>query len=120
MLDAQFSVKDGEALVDKIRKSGKTLNKIVITLAILIYFGLQPLVKAFLNAKVVATQQVVDYISATKDAKLALWDRKRRKMVRQPNLSFQQVLASTTWAVTARRLISSSQKATPPMFDPFG
>ena len=31
LFDAQFSVKDGEALVDKIRKSGKTLNEIVIT-----------------------------------------------------------------------------------------
>jgi hypothetical protein len=31
LFDAQFSVKDGEALVEKIRRSGKTLNKIVIT-----------------------------------------------------------------------------------------
>jgi glyoxylase-like metal-dependent hydrolase (beta-lactamase superfamily II) len=31
LFDAQFSVKDGEALVEKIRHSGKTLNKIVIT-----------------------------------------------------------------------------------------
>ena len=31
LFDAQFSVKDGEALVEKIRQSGKTLNKIVFT-----------------------------------------------------------------------------------------
>ena len=56
----------------KIRHSGKTLNKIVITSGDPdFYFGLQPLVKAFPNAKVVATQQVVDHIRATKDAKLA-------------------------------------------------
>ncbi|MXG36256.1 MBL fold metallo-hydrolase, partial [Escherichia coli] len=60
LFDAQFSVKDGEALVEKIRKSGKTLNKIVITSGDPdFYFGLQPLVKAFPNAKVVATQHVV-------------------------------------------------------------
>ena len=69
LFDAQFSVKDGEALVEKIRRSGKTLNKIVITSGDPdFYFGLQPLVKAFPNAKVVATQQVVDHIKATKDA----------------------------------------------------
>ena len=74
LFDAQFSVKDGEALVEKIRKSGKTLNKIVITSGDPdFYFGLQPLVKAFPNAKVVATQHVVDHIKATKDAKLAFW-----------------------------------------------
>ena len=74
LFDAQFSVKDGEALVEKIRRSGKTLNKIVITSGDPdFYFGLQPLVKAFPNAKVVATQHVVDHIKATKDAKLAFW-----------------------------------------------
>ena len=52
LFDAQFSVKDGEALVEKIRRSGKTLNKIVITSGDPdFYFGLQPLVKAFPNAK---------------------------------------------------------------------
>lgn len=37
------------------------------------YFGLEPLVKAFPDAKVVATAEVVKHINATKEAKLAYW-----------------------------------------------
>ena len=74
LFDAQFSVKDGEALVEKIRRSGKTLNKIVITSGDPdFYFGLQPIVKAFPQVKVLATPHVVDHIRATKEAKLQFW-----------------------------------------------
>lgn len=74
LFDAQFSVKDGEKLVQMIRASGKTLKEIVITSGDPdFYFGLEPLVKAFPQAKVVASQAVVDHIKATKDAKLAFW-----------------------------------------------
>ncbi|EPG7392745.1 Vmh family MBL fold metallo-hydrolase [Enterobacter cloacae] len=104
LFDAQFSVKDGEALVDKIRKSGKTLNKIVITSGDPdFYFGLQPLVKAFPNAKVVATQQVVDHIKATKDAKLAFWV-PQMKDGAPTELIVPQVLASTTFMVDGEKI----------------
>ncbi|EKS9202036.1 MULTISPECIES: Vmh family MBL fold metallo-hydrolase [Enterobacter] len=104
LFDAQFSVKDGEALVDKIRKSGKTLNKIVITSGDPdFYFGLQPLVKAFPNAKVVATQQVVDHIKATKDAKLAFWG-PQMKNGAPTELIVPQVLASTTFMVDGEKI----------------
>ncbi|ELV2783327.1 MBL fold metallo-hydrolase [Enterobacter cloacae] len=104
LFDAQFSVKDGEALVDKIRKSGKTLNKIVITSGDPdFYFGLQPLVKAFPNAKVVATQQVVDHIKATKDAKLAFWG-PQMKNGAPTKLIVPQVLASTTFMVDGEKI----------------
>ena len=104
LFDAQFSVKDGEALVDKIRKSGKTLNKIVITSGDPdFYFGLQPLVKAFPNAKVVATQQVVDHIKATKDAKLAFWA-PQMKDGAPTELIVPQVLASTTFMVDGEKI----------------
>ena len=74
LFDAQFSVKDGEKLVQMIKSSGKTLKEIVITSGDPdFYFGLEPLVKAFPQAKVVASQPVVDHIKATKDAKLAFW-----------------------------------------------
>ena len=74
LFDAQFSVKDGEKLVQMIKASGKTLKEIVITSGDPdFYFGLEPLVKAFPQAKVVASQAVVDHIKATKDAKLAFW-----------------------------------------------
>ncbi|HDT6029148.1 TPA: MBL fold metallo-hydrolase [Enterobacter cloacae subsp. cloacae] len=104
LFDAQFSVKDGEALVDKIRKSGKTLNKIVITSGDPdFYFGLQPLVKAFPNAKVVTTQQVVDHIKATKDAKLAFWG-PQMKDGAPTELIIPQVLASTTFMVDGEKI----------------
>ncbi|EKI0251038.1 MBL fold metallo-hydrolase [Enterobacter asburiae] len=104
LFDAQFSVKDGEALVEKIRRSGKTLNKIVITSGDPdFYFGLQPLVKAFPNAKVVATQHVVDHIKATKDAKLAFWG-PQMKDGAPTELIVPQVLASTTFMIDGEKV----------------
>jgi len=104
LFDAQFSVKDGEALVEKIRKSGKTLNKIVITSGDPdFYFGLQPLVKAFPNAKVLATQRVVDHIKATKDAKLAYWG-PQMKDGAPTTLFVPQVLASNTFTIDGEKV----------------
>lgn len=104
LFDAQFSVKDGEQLVDKIRRSGKTLNKIVITSGDPdFYFGLQPLVKAFPDAKVVATQKVVDHIKATKDAKLAFWG-PQMKDGAPTALVVPQVIASTTFMVDGEKI----------------
>lgn len=104
LFDAQFSVKDGEKLVEKIRRSGKTLNKIVITSGDPdFYFGLQPLVKAFPNAKVVATQKVVDHIKATKDAKLAFWG-PQMKDGAPTTLVVPQVIASTTFMVDGEKI----------------
>ena len=74
LFDAQFSVKDGEKLVQMIKESGKTLKTIVITSGDPdFYFGLEPLVTAFPQAEVVASPSIVDHIKATKDAKLAFW-----------------------------------------------
>ncbi|AKL13093.1 TPA: MBL fold metallo-hydrolase [Kluyvera intermedia] len=74
LFDAQFSVKDGEELVKLIKARGKALKEIVITSGDPdFYFGLEPLVKAFPQAKVVASKAVVDHINATKEAKLAFW-----------------------------------------------
>lgn len=104
LFDAQFSVKDGEALVEKIRRSGKTLSKIVITSGDPdFYFGLQPLVKAFPNAKVVATQKVVDHIKGTKDAKLAFWG-PQMKDGAPTELIVPQVIASTTFMVDGEKI----------------
>ncbi len=104
LFDAQFSVKDGEALVKKVRDSGKTLSKIVITSGDPdFYFGLQPLVKAFPNAKVVATQAVVDHIKATKDAKLAFWG-PQMKDGAPSELIVPQVIASTTFMLDGEKI----------------
>lgn len=74
LFDAQFSTKDGEQLVQMIHASGKTLKAIVITSGDPdFYFGLQPLVKAFPQVKILATPRVVDHIRATKEAKLQFW-----------------------------------------------
>lgn len=74
LIDAQFSVKDGQKLVDMIKASGKDLTKIIITSGDPdYYFGLEPLVKAFPSVSVVASPTVVDHIRATKDAKLEYW-----------------------------------------------
>jgi len=67
------------------------------------YFGLQPLVKAFPNAKVVATQQVVDHIKATKDAKLAFWG-PQMKDGAPTKLVVPQVLASTTFMIDGEKI----------------
>lgn len=104
LFDAQFSVKDGEALVEKIRRTGKTLNKIVITSGDPdFYFGLQPLVSAFPNAKVVATQQVVDHINATKEAKLAFWG-PQMKDGAPAKLVVPQVIASNTFMIDGEKV----------------
>lgn len=74
LFDAQFSVKDGEKLVDMIKASKKELKEIVITSCDPdFYFGLEPIVKAFPEVSVVATPKVVEHIRTTKDAKLKYW-----------------------------------------------
>ncbi len=56
------------------QENGKPLSRIVITSGDPdFYFGLEPLVKAFPQAEVVATPEVVKHIAATKAAKLAYW-----------------------------------------------
>lgn len=74
LFDAQFSPKDGEKLVELIKARGKQLTHIVITSGDPdFYFGLEPLVQAFPQAKIVASPLVVEHIEATKDAKLQYW-----------------------------------------------
>jgi glyoxylase-like metal-dependent hydrolase (beta-lactamase superfamily II) len=74
LIDAQFGVGDGQALVDMLKKSGKKLTTIFISGGDPdYYFGLEPLKAAFPDVKIVASQYVVDHIKQTKDAKLAYW-----------------------------------------------
>lgn len=74
LIDAQFSTKDGEKLMQMIKASGKKLTQIVITSGDPdFYFGLEPIVKALPDVKIVATPEVVKHIAATKAAKLAYW-----------------------------------------------
>lgn len=74
LFDAQFSTADGQKLVDQINASGKKLTMIYISSGDPdYYFGLEPLVASFPNAKVVASEAVVKHINQTKDAKLEYW-----------------------------------------------
>lgn len=74
LVDAQFSVKDGEALVNMIRHSGKKLTRVLITAGDPdYYFGLEPIVKAYPQVKIEATPRVVAHINQTKVEKLKYW-----------------------------------------------
>ncbi|MGH8050828.1 MAG: MBL fold metallo-hydrolase [Arenimonas sp.] len=74
LIDAQFRLEDGKALVEMIRASGKTLTTIYVTCGDPdFYFGLQAIAEAFPNAKVLASSKVVEHIQKTKEAKLAYW-----------------------------------------------
>ncbi|MCX3308238.1 Vmh family MBL fold metallo-hydrolase [Pantoea vagans] len=74
LFDAQFSTQDGEKLVEMIKKSGKKLKEIVITSGDPdFYFGLEPIVKAWPDVKIVAAPAVVKHIQQTYDAKLKYW-----------------------------------------------
>lgn len=74
LIDSQFSVKDGEKLVEMVRASGKKLKSVLITSGDPdFYFGLEPVVKAFPDAKILATPEVVKHINETREAKLAYW-----------------------------------------------
>lgn len=74
LIDAQFDVKNGQALVDMIKQSGKQLTTVYISAGDPdFYFGLEPIMKAFPKVKVLADQHVVDHINKTKDDKLTYW-----------------------------------------------
>lgn len=74
LVDAQFGVNDGQALVDLIKRSGKKLTTVYISGGDPdFYFGLEPIKAAFPDVKILASQHVVDHIEQTKDAKLAYW-----------------------------------------------
>lgn len=74
LIDAQFDVQNGQALVDMIKQSGKKLTTVYISAGDPdFYFGLEPVMAAFPDVKVLADQHVVDHINQTKDAKLSYW-----------------------------------------------
>lgn len=74
LIDAQFGVNDGKALVELIKNSGKKLTTVYISGGDPdFYFGLEPIKAAFPEVKILASQHVVDHIKQTKDAKLAYW-----------------------------------------------
>jgi len=74
LVDAQFQRADGEALVQKIKASGKTLTTVYISHSDPdYYFGLDVINAAFPKAKIIATPETVAAIKASMDGKLAYW-----------------------------------------------
>ncbi|GAB4062591.1 MBL fold metallo-hydrolase [Uliginosibacterium sediminicola] len=74
LVDAQFQRNDAEALVQKIKASGKTLSTVYISHGDPdFYFGLDVIQAAFPAAKILATAPTVEHIKATMDGKLAYW-----------------------------------------------
>jgi len=74
LIDAQFQRSDAEAVVQKLKASGKTLTTVYISQSDPdYYFGLDVIRAAFPRAKIVATPQTVAAIKASMDGKLAYW-----------------------------------------------
>lgn len=74
LVDAQFSNQEAEALVERIRASGKRLTTIFISHGDPdFYFGLDVLTRAYPEARVLATPATVAYIEKTRAPKLAYW-----------------------------------------------
>lgn len=74
LVDAQFQRNDAEALVQKLRESGKTLRTVYVSHSDPdYYFGLDVIQAAFPEARIVATAQTVEHIKATMEGKLAYW-----------------------------------------------
>ena len=74
LIDAQFGKSQAEKVVQMVRDSGKTLTTIYISQGDPdFYFGLDTVVAAFPDARVVATEPTVRHIKETVDGKLAFW-----------------------------------------------
>ncbi|WP_437882218.1 MBL fold metallo-hydrolase [Pseudomonas sp. LRF_L74] len=74
LIDAQFGKTQAQALVEKVRQSGKHLSRIYISHGDPdYYFGLQPLKAAFPDAQVLASQPTIEHIKQTMKDKLAYW-----------------------------------------------
>jgi len=74
LIDAQFQRNDAEALVQKIKASGKNLTTVYISHSDPdYYFGLDVIQAAFPEAKIVASEPTVKAIKASMQGKLAYW-----------------------------------------------
>lgn len=74
LVDAQFSTREAQELVERIQASGKNLTTIFISHGDPdFYFGLDTLTRAFPKAKVQATAATIAYIEKSREPKLAYW-----------------------------------------------
>jgi glyoxylase-like metal-dependent hydrolase (beta-lactamase superfamily II) len=74
LLDGGFTLSDGRAVADAIKKTGKHLSAIYVSCNDPdYYFSLRPIVEAFPAAKVIAKPVTVAAIQANVEGKLAAW-----------------------------------------------
>jgi len=74
LVDAQFSTREAQELVERIQASGKNLTTIFISHGDPdFYFGLDTLTRAFPKARVLATAETIAYIEKSREPKLAYW-----------------------------------------------
>lgn len=74
LIDAQFQRNDAEALVKKIKATGKKLTIIYISHSDPdFYFGLDVIKAAFPQAKIIASPGTITAINASKESKMAYW-----------------------------------------------
>ena len=74
LIDAQFQRNDAQAVVEKIKATGKRLTTVYIShYDPDYYFGLNVVRAAFPQADIVATPETVAKITSSKDGKLAHW-----------------------------------------------
>lgn len=74
LIDAQFQRQDAEALVSRLKASGKSLRAVYISHSDPdYYFGLDVIQDAFPDVKILATPQTVAAIRANMAGKLAYW-----------------------------------------------
>lgn len=74
LVDAQFQRNDAQALVEKIKASGKTLTAVYISHSDPdFYFGLDVIKAAFPKAKLLATKSTVENIKRSMQGKLNYW-----------------------------------------------
>jgi len=74
LVDAQFSTREAQELVERIQASGKNLTTIFISHGDPdFYFGLDTLTRAFPKARVLATAETIAYIEKSRAPKLAYW-----------------------------------------------
>jgi glyoxylase-like metal-dependent hydrolase (beta-lactamase superfamily II) len=74
LIDAQLQRNDAEALVKKIKTTGKKLTTVYISHSDPdFYFGLDVIKTAFPQAKIIASPGTIAAINASKDGKMAYW-----------------------------------------------
>ena len=104
LIDAQFQRNDAEALVKRIKATGKQLTTVFISQSDPdFYFGLDTIKRAFPQVKILATAATVDLIKQSKDGKLAFWGPKMGANAPQ-SLIVPEVLKGDHFQVDGERI----------------